>query len=323
MPRHPNQGRVSDEQIIEAYRSLQSTKAVSELVGLAVQSLYVRRRKIERERGIILPVRDVRPAYNTAEVDHSRAVYRLRVDDGVVLICSDVHVWPGQRTTMQRAFIQFCAKLKPVAVIANGDVFDGSSISRFPSIGWEHKPSVKAELEAVSDFLGDVVKASGAAKRIWNLGNHDSRFQSRLSANVPEYAGVKGVHLKDHFEQWEPAWRTDINDDVVVKHRAAGGEHADWNNVIKSGKTFITGHDHRAGVVPYHDYRGTRWGVRSGYMAESPLDDQFVHYLEGAESNWHPAFAVLTFRRGALLQPEICWKFADSQVQFRGEVHEV
>jgi hypothetical protein len=279
-----------------------------------------RRRTIEAKRGIVLPVLDHRQIYNTAEVSHNNAVYRLRVDDGQVLIGSDIHVWPGVRTTMQRAFIQFAAKLKPAAVIVNGDVFDGASISRFPSIGWETKPSVRQELEAVSDFLGDLTVAAGAARRIWPLGNHDARFESRIAANMPEFAGVKGMHLKDHLPGWEPCWRCDINDDVVVKHRGVGGEHADWNNALKGGKTMVTGHDHRTGVVPYRDYTGLRWGVRCGYMGESQLDGQFVNYMEAAEPNWHPAFVVLTFRNGRLLWPELVTKHDDTSVEWRGTV---
>src|SRR5512135_42775 len=323
MPRSENYGKVTDDEVVAAFKQFQSPKLVADHLGLSYRAVHSRRVKIERLRGIVLPVSDPRPRYNTAEVDHSRAVYTLSIQDGVVLIGSDFHVWPGERTTTQRAFIEFARRLKPVAVIANGDVFDGASISRFPSIGWESKPSVARELEAVSDFLGDVVTAAGNAKRIWNLGNHDSRFESRIAANAPEFAGVKGMHLKDHFDQWTPAWRTDINTDVVVKHRGVGGEHADWNNVLKSGKTFITGHDHRLGVVPYHDYRGVRWGVRTGYMAESPESAQFVNYLEASMPNWVPGFAVLTFRNGQLLWPEIVNKHADGVVQFRGELHDV
>ena len=313
----------SEDEFIALFKNLQSTKAVADALGQDRRIVQARRARLEKKLGIVLPLYDTRPAYNRAAVDHNKAIYKLQITDGAVLIGSDMHVWPGQRTTMQRAFVRFASMLKPVAVIANGDVFDGASISRFPSIGWEAKPTVKQELEAVSDFLGDVVKAAGTAKRIWNLGNHDARFESRIAAVAPEFAGVQGVHLKDHFDQWTPAWRTDINDDVVVKHRGVGGEHADWNNVLKSGKTFVTGHDHRAGVVPYSDYRGIRWGVRCGYMAESPGDSQFVNYMEASEPNWHPAFAVLTFRKGRLLQPEICWKFDDGVVQFRGELIDV
>jgi hypothetical protein len=309
--------QVTDQQIVAAYKLIQSTKLVAAHLGISERALNYRRKKIAEP----CPVADHRPAYNTAEIDDSRAVYRLRVEDGIVLIGSDIHVWPGRRTTMQRAFIQFARTLKPAAVICNGDVFDGASISRHPSIGWESKPSVAQELEAVQDFLGDLTIAAGNAKRIWPAGNHDLRFESKVAAQLPEFAGVKGVHLKDHLPGWAPCWRCDINDDIVVKHRGKGGEHADWNNVVNGGKTIVTGHDHRVGVVPFRDYRGIRWGVRCGYMGETPLDAQFVHYLEASEAvNWHPGFVVLSFHKGRLLWPEIVTKHDDEHVEFRGQV---
>lgn len=320
--RHPNYGKFSDQQFITTWKELQSASAVSTRLGINVRNVLARRKAIEEKHSIVLPVFDTRSAYCTVGSDSSRSIVKLEIENGVVLIGSDIHIWPGQRTTMQRAFINFAERFKPVAVIANGDVFDGASISRHARIGWEHQPTVKQELEAVQDFMGDLTLAAGKAKRIWTLGNHDARFESRLAHVAPEYSGIKGIHLRDHFDQWIPAWRVDINGDVVVKHRGQGGEHADWNNTIKSGKTFVTGHDHRAGVVPYRDYNGTRWGVRCGYMAESPTDAQFVNYMEAGEPNWHPAFGVLSFLEGKLLQPEICWKWehGENAVQFRGEL---
>jgi hypothetical protein len=315
--------RVDDDEFIAVYRKLASAFAVARHFGISHPAVWQKRRKLESERGIILPQNDKRKRYARGEVNHGNTVAHLEVENGSVLVGSDIHVWPGERTTMQRAFIHFAKKLKPVACILNGDVFDGASISRWPSIGWESKPTVKQELDAVTDFLGELVLALGNAMRFWTLGNHDSRYESRIAAVAPEFAGIKGVHLKDHFDQWVPAWRVDINDDVVVKHRMAGGEHADWNNVVKGGKTTVTGHDHRLGVVPYRDYRGLRWGVRCGYMGESPLDSQFVNYLEASEPNWSPGFVVLTFRDGRLLWPEVVSKFDDGAVEFRGEVVDV
>lgn len=312
--------KCNNDEFIAVYRKLQSAHGVARHFGISPQAVWQRRRNIERERGIVLPQADKRKKYARGEVNHGNAVATLEVEEGSVLIGSDIHVWPGELTTTQRAFIHFASELKPVAVILNGDVFDGATISRYPSIGWESKPSVKQELEAVSDFLGELQKSAGKALRFWNLGNHDGRYENRIAAVAPEFAGVKGVHLRDHFDAWTPAWRVDINDDVVVKHRMAGGEHADWNNVVKGGKTTVTGHDHRLNVTPYRDYRGTRYGVRCGYMGESPLDPQFVNYLEASEPNWEPGFVVLTFVDGKLLWPEVVAKFADGIVQFRGQL---
>lgn len=311
---------ITAEQVISAYNQLQSAKAVAEHLGITTQSLHGWRMRLEKQ-GKFLPQWDERKGLVRANIDEGRAVYKLTVPDGQVLIGSDIHIWPGRRTTMQRAFVEFAKRMKPAAVIVNGDVFDGASISRHPSIGWEAKPSVRQELEAVADWLGDLTIAAGKAKRIWPAGNHDLRFESRVAANLPEFAGVKGVHLKDHFPDWVPCWRCDINESVVVKHRGQGGEHADWNNTVKAGRTMVTGHDHRTGVTPFRDYNGIRWGVRCGYMGDSPLDDQFVNYMEASEAvNWHPAFVVLTFKGGRLLWPELVTKHDDDNVEFRGEV---
>ncbi len=319
---NPGGGRkgITEEVFVAAYKELQSQSAVANRLGISVQATHNWRKRLEA-KSIVLPQFDERPKYARAEIDNSRAVYKLSVPDGKVLIGSDIHVWPGRRTTMQRAFITFAKRLKPAAVIVNGDVFDGATISRHPSIGWESKPTVKQELEAVQDFLGELTIASGKAKRSWPAGNHDLRFESKVAAMLPEFKGVQGIHLRDHLPGWEPCWRCDINDDVIVKHRGKGGEHADWNNTLNAGRTIITGHDHRTGVTPFRDYNGIRWGVRCGYMGEGPLDAQFVHYMEASEAvNWHPAFVVLTFKGGRLLWPELVTKHDDESVEWRGEV---
>lgn len=318
--------KCSDAAFIATWKELQSATLVAKHLGCSVRAAQQRRQRIQDVHRISLPTTSIAPQgahYNTTLIEANRAVVKLQVQDGTVLVGSDVHIWPGERTTMQRAFVQMAAKLKPYAVIANGDVFDGARISRFDHASWldmEKKPSVKAELDAVGDWLGDVEKAAPGAKKLWPMGNHDARFERRLVTVNPEYAGVHGTRLKDHFPAWTPCWRVDINDDVVVRHRELGGEHADFRNVVTQGKTIVTGHDHRTGVVPYRNYCGLHWGVRCGYLADSPQDPQFVDYLEGRTPNWHPAFAVLTFVKGRLLMPELCVKHDDNHVEFRGEI---
>ncbi len=311
----------TEDRFIALARELQSVKLVAQAIGMAVQPCYARWSNIEKKHGIVLPKFDLRlNKPRTAGVDHSKAVVSLPIDDGVVLVGSDFHIIDTQWTTMQRAFVQFAKKLKPTSVVVNGDVADFGQISRHPSIGWEAKPSLIHELRAIEEYLGLLAKAAPAAKKIWPLGNHDARFESRIAAVAPEFREVKGIHLRDHFPLWMPCWRLDINDDVIVRHRELGGEHADFRNVQTAGKTIVTGHDHRTGVTPWRNYRGLHWGVRCGYMADSARDPQFVNYLEGKEPNWHPAFAVLTFRKGRLLWPELVTKHDDEHVEFRGEL---
>ncbi len=311
----------TDQEFIALWKEHQSGTAVAKALRIAARSVLERRRRIEAKFGIVLPVFDERrPQYNTIGHESNKAVIKYAISDGVVLVGSDAHIWSKPWTTMQRAFLHFASTIKPAAIIANGDFFDGARISRWPSIGWEQKPSVAQELEAVQDYLGELEKASPKSKRFWPCGNHDARFESKIAANLPEFASVKGVHLKDHFPFWTPCWRVDINDDVVVRHRELGGEHADYRNTQTGGKTIVTGHDHRATVTAYSDYTGIRWGVRCGYMCESPEDGQFVNYLEARQPNWCPAFVVLTFKDGRLLWPELVTKFDDAHINFRGSL---
>ena len=292
----------------------------AKILGVCERNIHSRRRSIERRRGIVIKVNDLRSP--TREVqEHPARIYQ-EVKDGIVLVGSDGHYWPGIVTTAHRAFIHFCQKLSPKVVVMNGDEMDGVSISRHPPIGWEDVPTVQMELETVSERLDEVFKASKSAKHIWTLGNHDSRFETRLATVAPQYAKVKGFHLKDHFPGWSPCWSVWINDDVVIKHRFKNGVHATHNNTVNSGKTMVTGHLHSLKVTPYTDYNGTRWGVDCGTLAE-PYGPQFIDYLEDNPVNWRSGFAVLTFKDGQLLDPELVRVWDKDSVVFRGEIIKV
>lgn len=216
----------------------------------------------------------------------------------------------------------FIREMKPKAIINNGDAFDGASISRFPRIGWDSKPSVIEELKACKERLSEIEEAADGAKLYWPLGNHDSRFENRLAQNSPEYEGVHGFHLKDHFLEWAPCWSVWINGEVVIKHRLKGGIHATRNNTLNAGKTTFTGHLHQLKVTPLDDYNGTRWGVDTGTLAE-PGGPQFVDYTEDGILDWRSGFAVATFYRGQLLWPELCRVMDNNLVDFRGTVIDV
>ncbi len=276
------------------------------------------------ERAGITPTCEMRSEKNCASVikSNSKARINWNIQDGHVLIGSDCHYWPGVVSTAHKAFVKFCKDLKPQAVIMNGDVFDGATVSRHARIGWENRPSVKEELETVTERLNEIQDAARGALRAWGLGNHDARFETKLANTIPEFAGVVGFHLKDHFPNWSPCWGVWINDNVVVKHRWKGGIHASYNNTLRSGVSIVTGHLHSALVRPYSDYRGTRYGVDCGTMAQ-PYGPQFEAYTEDNPVDWREAFCVLTFHKGKLLQPELAMKFDDGAVEFRGRVIEV
>jgi len=320
--------RVSEAEFMRLFEELQSAKKVADAIGVDVRNVQDRRRNLERKHSWRAPVFDPRrPRYNTAPVHSAnKAIINWNVDEGVILVGSDAHIWPGELTTVQRAFLHFVRHFDPapVSIVANGDWFDGARAGRFPSIGFleTSRPRIKDEIEAVQAYMGEIEKNARGAKLFWPLGNHDLRYEGKLAALVPEYEDISGMHLKDHFPLWSPCWRLDVNDDLVIKHRWANGLHAVYNNTLRSGKSFVTGHLHSLKVSPWTDYLGTRYGVDCGTMAD-PYDDQFIHYTEANPVNWRSGFVVLTIKGGKLMQPELVQKWDDTHVEFRGQLLEV
>lgn len=317
----PTAPKGTDGELIELIETLGPAKA-AERLGCSQRALYARRRRLEDRLGRQVKAPESSPNKTRwATVQHPARVQEY-VRDGVVLIGSDAHYWPGYITTAHRAFVKFAKEMQPQIIIKNGDALDGATISRHLPIGWESRPSLIQEIETVGERLDEIQKAAPNAKRYWPLGNHDARFETRLATVAPEYAKIHGVHLKDHFPYWHGCWSVFINDDVVVKHRFKAGIHAPHNNTMWAGKTMVTGHLHSLKVMPISDYNGTRWGVDAGTMADA-YGPQFRDYTEDNPVNWRSGFIVATFVEGRLLWPEVVHVVAEGVVEFRGKLIEV
>ena len=305
---------------MELFPQLGATELAQRL-GMTERGVYGRRRRLEKVYDCSIPTpKDI------LQVALEKTPQRLqfKITEGMIPIGSDAHIWPGPLTTAQRAFLKFCEKFKDQIpmVILNGDVVDGAKISRFPSIGWEDKPTIKEEILAVKEYLNQVEAILPDAIKVWPLGNHDARFETRLANQVPEFEGVHGFHLKDFYSEWLPCWSCFINDDIVVKHRFKGGIHATHNNTLWSGRNIVTGHLHSLKVTPFSDYNGARYGVDCGTLAD-PMGQQFADYLEDNPVNWRSGFAVLTVAGSKLMMPELVQVWDDTHVQFRGQLFEV
>jgi len=249
----------------------------------------------------------------------------MEIPDGVVLIGSDAHYWPGlPRSTAHSAFVRLLQTLNPTAVILNGDIIDAPTASVHPSIGWEKRPALAEEIGAAQERLREIRRVTCFdARCIWTLGNHDLRFETYLARVAPEYHGVFGIHLKDHFPNWEPAWDCWINGIVSIKHRWHTGIHAARNNTLGAGISMVTGHLHSLKVWPHTNYLGTTYGVDSGTLAV-PYGPQFYNYTEGNPVDWRAGFVVLTFVDGLMLPPELLTVMDEETrlTAFRGVLHQ-
>ena len=323
MINHPRY-KLTDADFVSEFETI-GPRAMARKHAINYGTLMRRRVRLETtlRRQLVAPASANHPIPSRHDIQHPGRL-NLTVKNGVVIVGGDGHYWPGDPSTAHRAFVKFSRDMHPAAVIMNGDAFDGASISRHASIMWERKPAVIDELEAVQARLGEIEQATPLGTQLfWPLGNHDARFETRLATTAPEYARINGFHLKDHFgPRWRPCWSVFINDSVVVKHRYKGGIHAAHNNVMWAGKTMVTNHLHSPKVTPFTDYGGTRYGVDTGCLAD-PDHEAFLAYTEDNPKNWRAGFAVLTFKDGKLLMPELVQVWDKSHVQFRGEIIKV
>ena len=327
--------KLTDEEFVELWQRCKSPSEVAKISTLPVRAVHSRRRTLEAKLGIALKSKDkrflsdseqARKGKAASELAETRArIYKRDIPfdcaDGVVMVASDAHYWPGIVSLAHQAFCRVAKKLKPAAVIMNGDILDGARISRHARIMWEKQPDMKDEIHAVQDRMAEIERAARGAKLLRTIGNHDSRFENYLSSRVGEFEEMWGMTLLDYLPRWEAGWAVHLNHGtdgwVAVRHRPLnGGVHSAYNSTLKAGVHYVHGHLHKLQVTPWADYRGRRYGVDTGTLAE-PYGPQF-NYTEAGPVNWCSGFIVLTFRDGRLLQPEMC-SVEHGQAWFRGE----
>jgi len=333
------QASCNEVEFIRLFKELGSPQAVANYLGVSVRNVY-RRRTDLANKGIVLETTN--PSGNTVKYDkqglkqkleqriqqaHHNVRRGIAMEKGRVIVFSDAHIIPDYNTTASRALIECIKEFKPEVIVCNGDAFDGQRLSRFPRVGFDQTYTVKQELDACVEYLGEVEKASTfKSNLIWTLGNHDMSFESMLAnSSAHNYEGIKGFTLKDHFPLWQSCWSYWINDNTQIKHRHKGGYNAGRANVQASSVHTVTGHTHVLTVHPFTTLNpaftmGTIYGVQTGCLA-NPYGQQFS-YMEDSARDHRSGFAMLTYERGQLLPPELVqvWDEAAGEVTFRGKI---
>ena len=320
---------ITDDEFINVWNKHLSATAVAQATGLSLRRVFQKRKEIQDRGGPILASINInKGVLHTPEVaiaiqSARRDTNRIEITDGVILVGSDAHYSPGHTPVAHKALCNLAADLGPQvkAVVLNGDILDGGSISRHPRIRWRKAPTVKQELEAIIDRTTEIEKAvAPGTKLLRTYGNHCARFESRLSAQVPEYEGIGGFLLKDHLPHWMDSDRIDVNDDMVIIHDWHAGVHSGWNDVLKGGCHTVTGHTHELGTKAHRGFKETHYGIKTGMLADE-FQEEFDYRLGKPGMNWQSGFAVLTWVDGMLLHPEFCAVRDNGKAYFRGRLY--
>lgn len=309
-----------DEFVALLYECKGSAYQLAKRINVTHTMVARRRSFIEEALGIVLP----RGRPEVWKTQHHRQRIDIALDDGVILAGSDAHCWPELHGVAQAAFVDTNRRLKPDIVVLNGDGLDGAKISRHSRIGWDQRPKVKQELDALSEFLEDVRKANPNAKYFYTLGNHSMRFETYLSSNAPEVEGLKGTTLAEYIPGWTVCMALMFNGNFMMKHRHKSGIHNAWNNVRDAGIHIATGHTHRQLCRPWSNFGGTWYGVDLGMLA--PVNGPQFDYMEQGTtglSDWRSGFGVFTTKNANLMPPDLCTVTDEErgEVYFRGQTY--
>lgn len=295
--------------------------AIARDLGVLPRAVFYRRKLMEAA-GYDLPAsRDCPSDVMGRSAYQQRA--EITLDDGVAVVWSDRHRWPGDGVTAaEAALLALLPVLDPDVLISNGDELDGARASKHPPLGWERKPDMAAELAEVQVGLRRIAEHAPRAKRYRTVGNHCRRYDYHLSKSAPDYRGIVGMRLSDHLPDWSESWSVHVNSGAagghcVIKHKIGNGVTAGRTNAIKAGTTILTGHTHRLSVDAIETYAGRHWGVQGGTLADtrSPA----FEYGEDAPDKGRSGFVVLTWRAGVLQPPELCEVDDAGVAWFRGE----
>lgn len=295
---------------IEAVKQYGSVRAASRVMGIPRSTLKDRIDKARSQFPDCLP----EPHHTSNWANDGWAIPReatAEIINGTVLVGSDLHIWPGPYSLAWQGFVAVANAIKPDWIVANGDMIDGARVSRHGRIRGQSTPKIGEEIAALKTAF-DMLPASN---RHWCWGNHDNRVDNYLISNAPELDDFAGS-LRDRFPEWPISWALTFNDQVEIRHRFRGGIHAAYNNALVSGRTCITGHTHQLICRPVDDRNGRRYGVELGTLADP--NHPCFEYAEGMPSRVCPGFAVLTFKDGELLQPELA-EYTSGRIWFRRE----
>jgi len=327
--------KISDEDFIACWQRCNNAKEVSKILGISQRQALLRRRSMESRYGIQLKSntavvnsanKTLSSAFRADELARERVTrYEDEMHgtliDGVLMVGSDAHYWPGIVSPAHEAFCRLAKVLSPKMVVLNGDIMDGARISRHPRALWQQLPTVKDEVHAMQDRCAEIERAAPRSTLVRTIGNHDARFENYLCSNAPEFEEMTGTSLIHYLPRWRAGWALHLNASThgwtVIRHRhVSGGIHSAYASTVRAGVHYVHGHLHKLQCVSFGDYRGRRYGIDCGTLAD-PKGPQFA-YTEGGPLNWSSGFYVLTFKGGMLLPPEPCL-IDRGKAWFRGE----
>lgn len=213
-----------------------------------------------------------------------------------LFILGDLHAPYHHPAALEQA-LKAIVIAQPTHIVQLGDLYDFYAFSRYPKSVNKDTPKLEVTKgrEVTTRMWARISHAAPRSKRYQLLGNHDVRMRRRISERLPEVEGLLLDQALFEFPGVETmcsdrdALELTINGEPLVVHHGFLGKLGD--HISHFGRSVITGHSHRPGVVFFRDVRRTLWELNAGY-----LGDERQHVFKYGATNvtrWARAYGLV------------------------------
>lgn len=200
-----------------------------------------------------------------------------------------------------------------------GDELDAPQIAAFNrGTSIEFEGSLQKHIIGLRGLLKEFRDALGRSKPfIMQRSNHTQRIEKYISKHAPAFSSIDAIKIEnllgyDHKDLNITYKRslTEITKNVLMGH---GDEGKLYNQAggtalglaLRTGKSFICGHTHRAGLVHqsfgYSGKVSHLFGMEVGHLCDMQSDG--MKYTKGY-ANWQAGFGLLYENKG-IVKPEL------------------
>jgi hypothetical protein len=262
-----------------------------------------------------------------------------RAIDGVttVMIASDLHstylcpeVWS--------IFLASVREIDPEYIVLNGDVLEGSAISRHPKIPGAVIP-LQLEFEFARELFRQLREAAPTSEIIFTGGNHGiDRWASYLSQQAPALASLESMRfdrllgLEEHAVtiamgghfcapegQEDDMPGINLGGQYYIRHGVSLGKTPAHSELASSGMSGSTGHVHRAGMAFTKNMAGRQISHMTTPMA--CREEAGRHYIKAPSAGWQRGFGIAHLMPGGAVHqyPVV---IQDGRALIEGRVYE-
>lgn len=164
----------------------------------------------------------------------------LKLNKGNIIVASDIHI-PFQDQLAVKAFLTYCAKKQPEAIVLNGDVLDMFMLSRFTK-GEGRNPL--EEITECRQLLETLRALCPNALIYYVIGNHETRLERYVLNKAPELASlVEDVFsiLKVQDFKIRGCASLTVNDNLVFKHGTLLGNKSGLSAIKEMEASYMSG----------------------------------------------------------------------------------